>query len=141
VHAEGRHGLLRATGRRHTHGLSRHWGLGRHARVRAALFILTLNGLAYGLMSASAFLAAFAFPGHAQRFVCGAMWAHGAMGPIAIAAIFWPRMTYVGALWIVTFPAQVRYSRSSQDKLVVSPQVWLDRWQRQPKQCVSPVRL
>jgi hypothetical protein len=33
------------------------------------------------------------------------MWAHGAMGPIVIAAIFWPRMTYVGALWIVTFPA------------------------------------
>jgi hypothetical protein len=36
-------------------------------------FMLTLNGLAYGLMSASAFLAAFAFPGHAQRFVRGAM--------------------------------------------------------------------
>ena len=33
------------------------------------------------------------------------MWAHGAMGPIVIAAIFWPRMTYGGALWIVTFPA------------------------------------
>jgi hypothetical protein len=68
-------------------------------------FMLTLNGLAYGLMSASAFLAAFAFPGRTQRFVRGAMWAHGAMGPIVIAAIFWPRMTYVGALWIVTFPA------------------------------------
>ena len=68
-------------------------------------FMLSLNGLAYGLMSASAFLAAFAFPGRAQRFVRGTMWAHGAMGPIVIAAIFWPGMTYVGALWIVTFPA------------------------------------
>ena len=68
-------------------------------------FMLSLNGLAYGLMSASAFLAAFAFPGRAQRFVRSAMWAHGAMGPIVIAAIFWPRMTYGGALWIVTFPA------------------------------------
>jgi hypothetical protein len=68
-------------------------------------FMLSLNGLAYGLMSASAFLAAFAFPRREHRFVRGAMWAHGAMGPIVIAAIFWPRMTYVGALWIVTFPA------------------------------------
>lgn len=68
-------------------------------------FMLSFNGLAYGLMSASAFFPAFAFPGHGQRFVRRAMWAHGAMGPIVIAAIFWPRMTYVGALWIVTFPA------------------------------------
>ena len=68
-------------------------------------FMLALNGMAYGLMSASAFLASFAFPGRTQRFVRGAMWAHGAMGPIVIAAIFWPRMTYVGAVWIVTFPA------------------------------------
>ena len=67
-------------------------------------FMLSLNALAYALMSASAFLAAFAFPGRAQRFVRRAMWAHGAMGPIVIAAVFWPRMTYVGALWIVTFP-------------------------------------
>ena len=68
-------------------------------------FMLCLNALAYALMSASAFLAAFAFPGRAQRFVRGAMWAHGAIGPIVIAAIFWPKMSYVGALWIVTFPA------------------------------------
>ena len=68
-------------------------------------FMLSLNGLAYGLMSASAFLAAFAFPGRDNSFVRGAMWAHGAMGPIVIAAIFWPWMAYVGALWIVTFPA------------------------------------
>jgi hypothetical protein len=61
--------------------------------------------LFYGLMSASAFVAAFAFPGQAQSFLRGALWAHGAMGPIVIAAIFWPKMTYVGALWIVTFPA------------------------------------
>lgn len=67
--------------------------------------MLSLNGLAYGLMSTSAFFTAFAFPSHAQRFVRRAMWAHGALGPIIIAAIFWPRMTYVGALWIVTFPA------------------------------------
>ena len=68
-------------------------------------FMLSLNGLAYGLMSASAFVAAFAFPGREHGFVRSAMWAHGAMGPIVIAAIFWPRVTYVGALWIVTFPA------------------------------------
>ncbi len=68
-------------------------------------FMLSLNAVAYALMSASAFLAAFAFPGQAQRFVRGALWAHGAMAPIVIAAIFWPRMSYVGALWIVTFPA------------------------------------
>jgi hypothetical protein len=68
-------------------------------------FMLSLNAVAYALMSASAFLAAFAFPGRAQRFVRGALWAHGAMAPIVIAAIFWPEMSYVGALWIVTFPA------------------------------------
>ena len=68
-------------------------------------FMLSLNGLAYGLMSASAFLAAFAFPGREQRLVRRALWAHGAMGPIVIAASFWPRMVYVGALWIGTFPA------------------------------------
>lgn len=67
-------------------------------------FMLSLNALAYALMSASAFLAASAFPGRAQRLVRGAMWAHGAMAPIVIAAIFWPPMTYVGALWIATFP-------------------------------------
>jgi hypothetical protein len=67
-------------------------------------FMLSLNGLAYGLMSVSTFLAAFAFTNRTQRFVQGAMWAHGAIGPIVIAAIFWPGMTYVGALWIVTFP-------------------------------------
>ncbi len=67
-------------------------------------FMLSLNGLAYGLMSASAFLAGFAFNGRTKRFVRGAMWAHGAMGPVIISAIFWPWMTYVGALWIVTFP-------------------------------------
>ena len=67
-------------------------------------FMLSLNALAYGLMSVSAFLAAFAFTGRARRFVRGAMWAHGAIGPVVIAAIFWPKMTYVGALWIVTFP-------------------------------------
>lgn len=68
-------------------------------------FMLSLNAVAYALMSTSAFLAAFAFPGRAQRFVRGALWAHGAMAPIVIAAIFWPEMSYVGALWIVTFPA------------------------------------
>lgn len=68
-------------------------------------FMLSLNGLAYGLMSASAFFAAFAFPGRAHRLVRYALWAHGVMGPIVIAAIFWPWMTYIGALWIVTFPA------------------------------------
>lgn len=60
--------------------------------------MLSLNGLAYGLMSTSAFFAAFTFPWHAQRFVRRVMWAHGALGPIVIAAIFWPPMTYVGAL-------------------------------------------
>ena len=68
-------------------------------------FMLSLNGLAYGLMSASAFLTAFAFPGRAQRSVRAALWDHGALGPFVIAAIFWPWMTAVGALWIVTFPA------------------------------------
>lgn len=67
-------------------------------------FMLSLNAVAYGLMSVSAFLAAFAFAGHAQRFVRRALFAHGAMAPIVIAAIFWPRMSYVGAIWIATFP-------------------------------------
>jgi hypothetical protein len=56
-------------------------------------------------MSASAFLAAFAFPGREQRVARRALWAHGAMAPVVVAAIFWPKMAYVGALWIVTFPA------------------------------------
>lgn len=69
-------------------------------------FMFAINGLAYGLMSVAALFAspALSRPGREAR----ARWtmvAHGVIGPFIVGAVVWPPLTYVGALWILTFPA------------------------------------
>lgn len=68
-------------------------------------FLFAVNGLAYALMSISALFASpvFARPGLETR-VRWAMAAHGIIGPFIAGAVVWPSLTYIGALWIVTFP-------------------------------------
>ncbi len=69
-------------------------------------FLFAVNGLAYGFMSMAALFAApvFARLGLEAR-VRWAMLAHGVIGPFIVGAVVWPPLTYIGALWIVTFPA------------------------------------
>jgi hypothetical protein len=68
-------------------------------------FLFAVNGLAYGFMSMAALFAApvFARLGPEAR-VRWAMLAHGVIGPFIVGAVVWPPLTYIGALWIVTFP-------------------------------------
>jgi hypothetical protein len=68
-------------------------------------FLFAVNGLAYGFMSMAALFAApvFARMGFESR-VRLAMLAHGLIGPFIVGAVVWPPLTYIGALWIVTFP-------------------------------------
>ena len=68
-------------------------------------FLFAVNGLAYALMSISALFASpvFARRGLESR-VRSAMMAHGVMAPIVVGALAWPWLTYLGALWMVTFP-------------------------------------
>jgi hypothetical protein len=68
-------------------------------------FLFAVNGLAYGFMSMAALFAApvFARRGPEAR-VHWAMLAHGVIGPFIVGAVVWPLLTYIGALWIVTFP-------------------------------------
>jgi len=70
------------------------------------MFLFAINGLAYGLMSMSALFASpvFTRPGLETR-VRWAMIAHGVIGPFIVGAVLWAPLTYIGALWIVTFPA------------------------------------
>jgi len=69
-------------------------------------FLFAVNGLAYGLMSVSAL---FASPVFTQRGletrVRWAMVAHGVIAPTIVGALAWPWLMYLGALWMVTFPA------------------------------------
>jgi hypothetical protein len=62
--------------------------------------------LGYTLMSVSTLCAAPAFvgPGLART---GRFWlvANGLLAPFLILQIYWPSLIYVGALWLVTFPA------------------------------------
>ena len=68
-------------------------------------FMVALNGLAYGLMSISVLFAApvFVRPGLETR-IHRAMVAHGVLAPIIVGALAWPWLTYLGALWMITFP-------------------------------------
>ncbi len=68
-------------------------------------FLFAVNGLAYGFMSMAALFASpvFAGPGLETR-VRWAMFAHGIIGPFIVGAVLWSPLTYIGALWIVTFP-------------------------------------
>jgi len=68
-------------------------------------FLFAVNGLAYGFMSMAALFASpvFTRPGLETR-VRWAMFAHGIIGPFIVGAVLWSPLTYIGALWIVTFP-------------------------------------
>lgn len=68
-------------------------------------FLFAVNGLAYGFMSIAALFAAFVFgkSGFEGR-VRWAMVAHGIIGPFIVGAVLWAPLTYIGALWIITFP-------------------------------------
>ena len=69
-------------------------------------FLFSINGLAYMLMSISALLASFSFNGNGNESkVKWTMLSHGIIGPFIMGAVLWPPLTYIGALWIVTFPA------------------------------------
>lgn len=69
-------------------------------------FLFAVNGLAYGFMSLAALFASpvFARPGLEAR-ARWTMLAHGVIGPFIVGAVVWSPLTYIGALWIVTFPA------------------------------------
>lgn len=69
-------------------------------------FLFAVNGLAYGFMSMAALFAApvFARAGK-EAMVRWAMLAHGVIGPFIVGAVLWQPLTYIGALWILTFPA------------------------------------
>ena len=69
-------------------------------------FLFAVNGLAYGLMSMAALFASPVFTRSGlQARVRWAMLAHGLIGPFIVGAVVWSPLTYIGALWIVTFPA------------------------------------
>ncbi len=69
-------------------------------------FLFAVNGLAYGFMSMAALFAAPVFARQGiETPVRWAMLAHGVIGPFVVGAVVWPPLTYIGALWIVTFPA------------------------------------
>jgi hypothetical protein len=68
-------------------------------------FLIAVNGLAYGLMSISALFAAPVFVRRGlETRIRQAMVAHGVLAPIIVGALAWPWLTYLGALWMVTFP-------------------------------------
>ena len=69
-------------------------------------FLFALNGLAYGLMSVSALFASpvFAQRGRLEAQVRWAMVAHGVLAPAIVGALAWPWLTFLGALWMLTFP-------------------------------------
>ncbi|MBW7884127.1 MAG: hypothetical protein H3C34_16090 [Caldilineaceae bacterium] len=68
-------------------------------------FLFAVNGLAYGFMSMAALFAAPVFGRRGpEARVHWAMLAHGVIGPFIVGAVVWPPLTYIGALWIVTFP-------------------------------------
>jgi hypothetical protein len=68
-------------------------------------FLFSVNGLAYGFMSMTALFSAFSFPRNGfDGRVRLALLAHGVIGPFIVGAVVLPALTYVGALWIITFP-------------------------------------
>jgi hypothetical protein len=69
-------------------------------------FLFAINGLAYALMSIAALIASFTFESKGKEAkVKWTMIAHGLLGPFIVGVVLWAPLTYVGALWIITFPA------------------------------------
>lgn len=68
-------------------------------------FLFAINGLAYTLMSVSALFVSFSFKNQGSDwFPKWALFAHGIVGPFILGAVLWAPLTYIGALWILTFP-------------------------------------
>ncbi len=69
-------------------------------------FLFAINGLAYTLMSIATLIASISFNHNGKEAkVKWAMVAHGLVGPFIVGAVLWAPLTYVGALWIITFPS------------------------------------
>ncbi len=85
-------------------------GRGREVAIlrccEAPAFLRSVDLLGYTLMSAATLLAARAVPGpglsHGVRI---ALIANGLLAPALFLQLFWPWLIWVGALWLVTFPA------------------------------------
>jgi hypothetical protein len=69
--------------------------------------------LGYTLMSFSTLLLAPVFPGTGlRRSLRWALIANGILGPIILAELAWPKLIYVAAAWLVTFPlAMIQLAR------------------------------
>jgi hypothetical protein len=64
--------------------------------------------LGYTYMSLSTLLLAPVFPGAGiRRWLRAALIANGALAPFLLGQLAWPALIYVGALWLVTFPASM----------------------------------
>jgi hypothetical protein len=60
----------------------------------------------YTTMSLSTLLAAFVFtPGGAHRWTRRWLLANGLLAPFLLGQLAWPALIWVGALWLITFPA------------------------------------
>lgn len=64
--------------------------------------------LGYTYMSLSTLLLAPVLPGPGtRRWLRAALIANGALAPFLLGQLIWPGLIYVGALWLVTFPASM----------------------------------
>ncbi len=63
--------------------------------------------LGYTMMSLSTLVAAPSLTSGSGTVRPARLWfaANGALAPVLIAQLAWPKLIYVGALWLVTFPA------------------------------------
>ncbi|MEJ0098144.1 MAG: hypothetical protein WDM84_09855 [Bauldia sp.] len=69
-------------------------------------FTTGVDLLGYTLMSLSTLVAAFVFaPSGPQRWTRWWFIANGVLAPFLIGQTAWPALLYVGALWLITFPA------------------------------------
>ncbi len=76
----------------------------------AGSFMVAVDGLGYGFMSMAALSAAAVFAGKGLViWTRRALIAHGLLAPIIIGAVIWPPLTYVGALWVITFPLSILF--------------------------------
>jgi len=77
--------------------------------------------LGYTYMALSCLLLAALFPYPADRWLRGLLIANGLLAPFLLGQLAWPSLIYVGAIWLVIFPAAmallaVRFARSEDGK-------------------------
>lgn len=71
-------------------------------------FLTAVDLLGYTLMSLSTLFAAPVFPAEGfQRWPRRALFANGALAPFLLLQLALPSLIYVGALWLITFPASM----------------------------------